>query len=482
MHTAERSGARRPGHGPASWRAGLGSLRVRLGFWGLLLGAALGVLGTQLGVFEAAAALYYRARPRAPSVVLVVLDTVRADRLSLCGYARPTTPTLEDLAGRGAAWTCDAVAPGSWTLPSHASFFTGVDVPEHGVHFADAGVDIRGLTIRPLPGTFSTLAEQMAAAGYQTVGVSANPVLSRVSGLAQGFDSWRVAAKFDAWYGPLLVRQVRQALRELDRDGPPLFLFVNIVDAHDPWPPIPPGLDWLPPRTEGLGYFLGPGPGPWARYVTGEMDAAEREAFRTRLGDLYDFGVHRADRSLADVLEEIERHGWASAGMRLVVVSDHGEFLGEHGLARHGRYVWEANHRIPLLVLDTQRRIDLPSPLSALHVFSLVRDGALPDTLVPPHAVAYPDSLWLNRSGGRIGGSTSAALWSGSQKFVWKDGERARYDLGRDPGELEPQGLGDHPLVSVLDALVERVLASKGRDGDTGSELAEALRALGYAE
>src|SRR5438093_3811689 len=76
---------------------------------------------------------------RKPTIVFVVLDTVRADHTSLCGYGRPTTPTLQRLAKQGASYTCDAYAPGDWTLPTHASFFTGVDVVEHGAHFTAIG-------------------------------------------------------------------------------------------------------------------------------------------------------------------------------------------------------------------------------------------------------------------------------------------------------------------------------------------------------
>jgi hypothetical protein len=458
------------------------SLRVRLGLYAGLIAASLAGLGAQSGVFEAARTRLHRAEPAAPSVVLIVLDTVRADRLSLCGYERPTSPTLERLREQGAAWTCDAVAPGSWTLPSHASFFTGVEVPQHGTHFTGDGTKIRGMVIRPLPDSFTTLAERMAGAGYQTAGVSANPVLAPVSGLTRGFESWRSAPVSGAWWGPRLVEEVRETLRGLDRDGAPLFLFVNIFDAHDPWAPVPAGLDGLPARDENLGYFRGPEPAEWEDYVTGRMDDAERADFRALLGDLYDFGIYRADWTLARVLEEIEDHGWADAGMRLVIVSDHGEFLGEHGLARHGRYVWEPNQRVPLLVLDTQREIELPSPVSALHVFSLVRDGALPDQPSPPHAVAYPDALWLARSGGRVGGSTSAAVWAGSEKLVWSDGQAVRYDLAADPEEANPLPVEKHPLALQLSAFVERVRTSSDRIATPSPELIETLRAVGYVE
>ncbi len=456
--------------------------RARLGSYGILFLAAVAYLGVQWGAFEPTLTWYYRATPDAPSVVFIVLDTVRADRLSLCGYERPTSPTLDELAERGASWTCHAVAPGSWTVPSHASFFTGLDVPEHGAHFSDSGTKVRGMTIRPLPETLSTLAEQMAAAGYQTAGISGNPVLVAASGLTQGFESWRVAQSFRRWSDEALVRQVREALRELDRNGRPLFLFVNIADAHDPWQPVPDGLDWIPQRDEGFGYFLRPKPGEWEAYVTEQMGAPDAAEFRTRISDLYDYGVYRADRTLSQVLEAIESHGWASAGMRLVIVSDHGEFLGEHGLARHGRYLWQPNNRVPLMVLDTEREVELPSSLSALHAFSLVRDGALPTELVRPHAVAFPDDFWLARSGGRVGGSLSAALWNGPDKLLWIDGETFRYDLENDSEELNPVSADGTPLAAELEALVARVRAVARRDGEFDAEMVEALRAVGYVQ
>jgi hypothetical protein len=456
--------------------------RLRLTLELVLVVVGLGLLGSRLGVLEAAVTRYHRADPPGASIVLIVLDTLRADRLSLCGYGRPTSPTLEKLRDRGAAWSCAAVAPGSWTLPSHASFFTGVEVPEHGTHFVEGGKDIHGLVIRPLPESFQTLAEEMRGSGYQTLGVSGNPVLRPASGLTQGFAAWRSAPLDGAWYGPQLVDQVRAGLRELDGDGAPLFLFVNVFDAHDPWAPVPTGLDWLPPRSEGLGFFLSPEPAEWEAYVTGRMQGSEAEAFRARLGDLYDFGVRRADWTLGRVLEVIEDHGWFDAGMRLVVVSDHGEFLGEHGLARHGRYVWEPNQRVPLLVLDTEREVELPSPVSALHVFTLVRNGGLPDPLSPPLGVAFPDGLWLSRSGGVVGGSTSAALWSGSEKLVWIDGKAVRYDLAEDPEEANPLPLGAHPLAPDLLAYVRSVRASQQRDAALSPELHQALRAMGYLE
>ena len=126
--------------------------------------------------------------PRSPAVIFVVLDTVRADRTSLCGYEHPTTPTLEKLVELGASYACDSHAPSTWTLPSHASFFTGRELTEH---LSGAGGGTRNMTwgsVTPLDDRWPTLAEEMTDRGYQTLFLSANPVVSERMGLTRGFD------------------------------------------------------------------------------------------------------------------------------------------------------------------------------------------------------------------------------------------------------------------------------------------------------
>jgi hypothetical protein len=416
-------------------------------------------------------------------VILVVIDTVRADHTSLCGYARPTTPHLESWRARGAAVSCEAVAPGSWTLPSHASYFTGLEVPEHGAHFsADAADAIRGMHLTPLPPEALTLAEQLSAGGYQAIGVSANPVLAPASGLSQGFDLWTAAPYFGPLYGGGLVDALWEAL---DRADParPLLLFLNVADAHDPWLPIPAGLPWLPAREAPLMYFEHDQPGEWEAYVTGALDPAAEAALRERVTDLYDYGVHRADDTLRAALALVEARGWLAPGVRLAIVSDHGEFLGEHQLLRHGRYLWEPNNTVPLLLWASPGAGALPTlppRPSARLVHDWLLDGEL-DAAPPARAAAYPDRLWQERSGGLVGGSTSAAWWEGATKWVWQDGTVSRYDLDVDPGELRPRPADIVP--DGFSAWVEAVRASGRRRVEaTDPELIEALRAAGYVE
>ncbi len=428
-----------------------------------------------------------KASPGQKTVIFIVLDTTRADHLSACGYERPTSPTLARLAEAGSL-SCRAYAPGSWTYPSHASFFTGLPVTEHGSHFVGQGEArtarvIRKLTIRPLDPELRTLAEDFTARGYQTAGLSSNPVLAPASGLDRGFGLWRTAEQFGPWYGRGMERQLTRLVREdLDPERP-LFLFLNLADAHDPWDGVPAGLDWVPERKDFLMYFrLDEGElvdGEWAHYVTRRWTAEQDEAFRVRVRDLYDHALSEADQTLASALGILEAHGWME-DVRLVLVSDHGEFLGEHQLARHGRYLWEPNQRVPLLFLDEQAPVELPEgPLSALVVHELVLNGRLPSPLPPVQAVAFPDKAWLEHSGGQVGGATSAAIWTTDGKQLWMDGVSYRVDLSEDPEEQRPIRMEPDEDLSEL---VRQTRASQARELLMDPQLEQALRAAGYLE
>lgn len=468
---------------------------------GAVWGAA-GLLGLHwLGLLERPLTALNRVDPVGPTVLFVVMDTVRADHLSACGYAQPTSPYLAALAKQGSL-SCGAVAPGSWTFPSHASFFTGLPVPEHGSDFTGQaeGTDFRHTSIRPLPAGPETLAEHLGAEGHQALGLSGNPVLAEVSGLHRGFERFETAPRFGAWYGEGLLRPLRELLRTADPERP-LFLFVNIADAHDPWEPVPADSPVAPPVAEGLFYFTIDKQtqqierGTWARYVTGEMSRGEQEQTRARVTALYDHALYQADQTLEAVVRTVTEHGWADAGLRLVITSDHGEFLGEHGLLRHGRYLYEGNQRVPLLYAELPPRSEtrtsapavpadlLPSLLSAREAYWLVRDGARPEPALPVSAVAYPDEMWAEQSGGRVGVHTSAARWEpGGGKELWMSGRHMRLDLTEDPEEQRPLDLPPDQASAELLALVDEVQALAASDEGIDPELLEALHAAGYVD
>ena len=415
------------------------------------------------------------------AVILVVLDDVRADHLSLCGYARPTSPRLDALALEGRS-TCGGVAPGTWTLPSHASFFTGAAMLEHGAHelpSADAPLAPgTSIPIRGLDNQLPTLAEQMVHAGRQTGLVSANPVLGPGSGLNRGFEHTLIALHFGDLDGDEVVAGVERMMDErLDPLGGPLFLVVNIADAHQPWAAVPEGLSWLPPRPA-LSY-LGPEfEAVWKAYYNGGMSPEQQAAFLAQLRDVYDYGVWRADAALGGVLDTLRARGWCGGDCRVIVVSDHGEMLGEHDMIDHGFCPWEENARVPIVAagwpLDA-----LPSPLSATAVYGLALDGALPQPLPPATQVAFGHPQRAAATGGRLYAQRMVSMWEGPQKWVWWGGRSARFDLGVDPQESQPQA--PEPSPALFGSLKEQAkgFAAGGAIDET---LRLQLEAAGYLE
>lgn len=425
----------------------------------LVAGIALGVvvLLWQRDIVDPLRPMYAQSDAPDGTRLFIVLDTVRSDRLSACGYDRPTSPNLERLAG-DSALTCDAIAPGSWTLPSHASYFTNRDAPDHGAHSVVGGEDL-GLataeTVRPLSDALPTLAERMRERGYQALSVSGNPVVSPGSGLTRGFDHARHPELFGEQFGATQVEAVRDALRFDAVDDKPLFLFVNIADAHMPWWEVPDDLGWVParPALSWSGNTL------WVDFFSGALSGGERAEFLAHLGDVYDYGVFRSDETLGQVLDVVREYGWWTPDTRLVVTSDHGEFLGEHDLIDHGHYVLEENTGVPVLVSPP---VELPTGrVNARIVHDLVLDGHVPE--LEAFSAAWPHTARFERSGAF--GRTTAGQWTEEGRVLW--------DL---------QDGFDGPPSAAFEAYVERVRTSSIASGELDPDLAEALRAAGYLE
>lgn len=415
-------------------------------------------------------------------VVMVVLDTVRADHTSLCGYERPTTPNLARLATAGAAFTCRAYAPAPWTLPSHASFFTGTSVTEHGAMWvSDSDVAINDtIRARPLGPEFETLAETFKARGYQTVAVTANTIINGASGLLQGFDQVAVSPTMTAFRKRKLLEKVKQKLTKVDPTKP-LFLFVNIYDAHDPYPAVPKTVPWLEPQKKTpLDPYTKAAENPFYRFVNGDMTDVEAGPFLDRIGNGYDMGISHADRSLGELLTGLIATGWTRGRHRLIVTSDHGELLGEHGMLRHSGFIYEGAVRVPFVYVDSAQKQApplLPEPFSAVHAYHLALDGRLPETVSIAHTVSEknPESIWV--------GQVAGAVWSDHDKLACIEGAKSRWDLAADPNEDAPLSVGDHSAAADLEALCEgitRLHALPPPSGDAA--LMEALKAAGYVE
>jgi len=434
------------------------------------------------------------AAGRAPDVVLVVLDTVRADHTSLHGYRRTTTPRLDALAQRATVFPrAHATAP--WTLPAHASLFTGRTPAEHGAHrVAVPGPDEVG--IRPLDARRRTLAEALRDRGYATAGFAANEAfLAPRYGLGRGFDEWSVALE-PGW------KVADRAVRWLDeRADEPVFLFLNVMDAHRPYNVSRRDVDpaWTARRAPGSVALLE------RAVLSGEpLD----RALRDEVIDQYDLGVANADAALGRLLRALEERGRLADAV-VIVTSDHGEQFGEHGLALHGRGVQEAALHVPLVVKapgqETERRdprrvssADVPALLlEAVPSLGALR-GVFPRTpgsgatLAQVHFGNLGDvkEPWAARFREHW-----TAVYRGDQKLLLSTtGTHRLHDLARDPDEQDDLA-PTHPglVAEMMRALDERWArldhpgAPDGSGGGAGSEPAPLdeetrgrLEALGY--
>lgn len=408
------------------------------------------------------------------TVVLVVMDTVRADHTSACGYERPTTPVLAKLAKDGAL-SCRTYSPGAWTHPSHASMLTGLTVPEHGaIWVTDSAVAINPVTkVRPLDASFTTVTERFAEAGYQTLAVSANMILTPASGVLQGFEQVFVSETMQGFRGPRFRPALRKALTTVDPDRP-LFLLINLYDAHDPYPAIPEGTPWAPPQPR---THLRPEEhneaNPYYRYVKGLSSDDEAAPFLQQVVDGYDEGIREADRNLGVALGMLRKQRFLDRGHRLVVTSDHGEMLGEHRLLRHGGYTHEGMTRVPLLVVDTTGDVPtLPDPLTGRAVHDLLMDGTVPAMDVASVSEANEQDVLVGVNG--------ASWWDGATKHTTTAEGTVVVDLASDPGEDAPTVAEPPAGLAALWTAVVEMLARPAPDEPV--EVREALKALGYAD
>jgi arylsulfatase A-like enzyme len=262
-----------------------------------------------------------------PSVLLFVMDTTRADAVSAYGNVEGTTPTLDALAADGLRYS-RAYSTAPWTLPSHASLFTGLLPSQHGVTWNDTSASEE----------LVMLAEHLRDAGYETAGMSESPWISRPFRTQQGFDFFRIIGGKRAGLLIVLDRWL-----ELLPPGRPFFLFINIVDSHAPYlvreenPYLPP--DVTPEEATAVSQDRG-------TYVC-RADRFPREMDILR--GLYLGDVRAADKKLARVLDRLDAANCRD-DLITIVTSDHGEAFGEQRLFDHVVGLDESLLRVPLVV------------------------------------------------------------------------------------------------------------------------------------
>ncbi len=297
-----------------------------------------------------------------PDILVLLLDTTRADRLGFYGHAAPTSPQLDALAAQSRVFE-RAIASANWTLPSHASLFTGLPAHRHGAVAAEGW----------LRDDCVTLAERLAGAGYQTYLFSANPFVSAEHNLAQGFEvqehpwqgRWREQVRAymeqrdypgeprqsqfapfkDA--GEVIRRGFARWLAERD-DARPFFAFLNLMEAHRPY---------YATREERLRFLS---PEQVERSIQMEHGYRERHAFGFGLHEyspedlaavagLYDAALRHLDEIVGGIVRDLRDAGRLDHTL-LVVTSDHGEHLGDQHRLGHEYSLYDALIRVPLLL------------------------------------------------------------------------------------------------------------------------------------
>jgi arylsulfatase A-like enzyme len=432
------------------------------------------------------------ATPPAPprNVLLLFIDTLRADRMSLYGHERPTTPHLEEFAATAATFE-RAFSPASWTRASFASYFTGLYPTTHDCEAREAVLDP----------ALTTLAELFRGRGYRTIGFFANDNIAPGLGFAQGFDLYEHPPEESGYPGEKPItgaaemnRRVLRWLRE-ERPAEPWFLFLLYVDPHGPYL-------YHPEHRFGEGESRAV---YGARWFLDRIDHAQKmrrmEEIKEEIRLLYDGEIAYADRHIGEVLAALDELGLADDTL-IAISSDHGEGLWSHGNYRgHGHQIFQEQVHVPLLVRwpgVTEPGARIARPVAVLDVFgTLARAYGLADPaahqagdLLFPAAGPRDDApIFVTE---RLDEVQLRAVVEGDWKLI-RDDVRDRnllYHLGRDPGEQESLTDREPERVARLLAMLEAHEDSNRlrRDGtvfeggvpELSDKEKEGLRALGY--
>jgi arylsulfatase A-like enzyme len=366
----------------------------------LIATTAIGILATPRLAERRSLAALPEAEPGVPDVLLIILDTVRALNLSAWGYERSTTPTLERLAAEGAAFD-RAMATAPWTLPSHASMFTG-RLP----------FEMTADRTLALDDAYPTLAETLSRRGYATAGFVANlAYASDASGLDRGFaryEDYPVGIRrflTSSWLARLLAgpfvhgavdrwgewqsgrkdaeRNTQDFIDWLDRHGEqPFFVFLNYIDAHANYA-APARFRSRFPREQPI--VLDVREGITEADLRGTMAA-------------YDAAIAYVDEQISRVLDALRERGRLENTL-VIVTSDHGEHFGEHGLQLHGNSLYLPLLHVPLVLWNPG------SVPSGLRVPALVSLRDIPATVLD-----------------LLGGGSDVAFPGSSLTRFWRDG------------------------------------------------------------
>jgi len=475
----------------------------------------------------------------APNIVLITMDTVRTDHLSCYGYGKTTTPNLDTFAREGVLFR-NAYATSSWTLPSHASMFTGQYPSVHGADHRSGTIPggekkagLKEIMLRNfsrLSDEKKTLAEFLSERGYRTAGVVGGIFCASLFGLDQGFDYYDdeipffnirffliyqvidlfiSAEDFFTQYG-YMGKRIASHLNEsafawLDKhQGQPFFLFINYMDAHTPYLPPPPFEESfgriekaciMGKSAQGTKSFVAAQTNLINSVLNGSHRLTSDE--KELLLALYDGGILCIDYHLGLLFDKLKALK-AYDKTLIIITSDHGEAFGEHNQMDHGLTLYEEVLRVPLIIKYPafyprrgviEKRVSLvdlmPTVLSFLNV--PVPEG------IDGAAIGHSDHPLIGELILGIaqkyhkGSGDLRTVYQENYKFIWSSsGSHELYNLGEDPGE-ENNLLETFPhKVQAMEKMLNQWLTTnnlldlKKETVTIDKSTEEKLRALGY--
>lgn len=393
------------------------------------------------------------------NIVLVSIDSIRADHCSFMGYDRTTTPELDTLAEQGIVYT-NAIAPGQATPASMPAIFTGM----YQANSAEAsGLGQRNV-IRTHLEAHPTIPDRLQHAGYDTAGFTPNPYTSRFFGFSSGFDHFEDFLDYSSLAGQVRKRIVsrwiegefvagirfgmnmlgwgdismswvsyyERLLSRVASMSEPFFLWVFLLEPH--WP-------YRPSRGHRYGRsVVDMYSQNWK--ASPLSDATPDSDDRPVLSDLYDGTILDADQFLGRIREDLAEYDPV-----FVIHGDHGEAIGEHGNFGHGSLYEEVIH-VPLVVANVadDDRIDRPTSLRTL---PRLIEAASQDTSTDWRSFGSPYVLSKTRK-------AAFALRGRDWKFYKRDGHASFFELDSDPEETSPRSLDSMAIGATLDKIVSK--------------------------
>jgi len=426
---------------------------------------------------------------KSPNVLIVTIDTLRADRLGCYGYARPTSPNLDALAARGVRFE-SAYSSAPWTLPSYGSLFTGLLPGEHRAGVVTERDALFALdqdapaktTTEVLRADVETLAEKFAEAGFTTAMFHNNPYLSRATGLERGFQRY-VRYESNARNG------VDIALAWTKHAGTaPWFLVLHLMDPHYPYAPPAPFDDRFAARSvEAIP--------EWPPNLATLRAGRPTDEIVDLSSNLYDGEIAFTDQEIGRLLDELEKRG-SLANTIVVIHSDHGEEFWEHGSCDHGHAQHEELLRVPLIVVQPghvpANRV-VESRVRALDLFATLLDLAgIPARTDIESRSMRP--LFAGTEGPRRtfaeaihgGAREIKVVIEGTLKLVQRGTDVQLHDLAVDPGCARDLSSSEAQHVEALRALLlghhgrsrEAAKRAKGLEFDAATKTQ--IENLGY--